>query len=668
MATVKELLISVKAQFDKSSFNQSVNNIKQQLKDIKQPNIAPNVDTSKVNKAVGEVNAKLKGIKPPKIETPNVKNANLSGFNNSLKSGLINATNGIKNAVSNIQTQLNKIKAPIIKPKIDMSGMKQAYKSGLSEMQTIGLGLGLVGITKEAIEFENHMSGIAKQVAGARDASGNLTDVYKDMESVVRRLAKASPMSANEIADIVTAGARMNVATEDLELFTKTAIKMGTAFEAPAGEIADQMGKIANVFKIPITNIDGLAGAINYLDDNAISKGADIINVLQRVGGSASSIGLSATNVAALGSTFLSMGKAPEVASTAINSMITTLSTLDINNKGTIETFKTLGLNVAKFKTEFAKDAQGGITTVLTALGKLNNAQRIQASTDLFGRNFGDDIITVAGNMQEYNRQLELANSEKAKASLDAEYQNRLKTTSAQLEIFTNNLKDIVITIGQAVLPSLIAMTNAVMPIITAIGEFAKNNEWLVQTFIALIGIAVGFKVGAIALTAIVAGLGTAVSVLTLGFNLLKIAMVSNPIGAVIVGLTALAGVIYAVYKNWDSFVSFFSSTWDKIKSGFESVKSFLGMGDTTVDVNQTKNFIAKIPQNTQVNPMTQLPQQAQQQVLNTNSSKSTTVNDNKVINVNVASNGSATQAKDIGNILQQQNKNNFAYAGGGIR
>lgn len=608
---VKELLIAVKAQFDKSSFNQSVNSIKKQLENIKQPTV---------------------------------------------------------------------------KPKIDMSGLKNAYKSGLSEMQTLGLGLGLIGITKEAIEFEDHMSGIAKQVSGARDASGNLTQTYKDMESAVRRLAKTSPMSANDIADIVTAGARMNVATEDLELFTKTAIKMGTAFEAPAGEIADQMGKIANVFKIPVSNIEGLAGAINYLDDNAISKGGDIINVLQRAGGAASSIGLSATNVAALGSTFLSMGKAPEIAGTAINSMITTLSTLDTKNSGTIETFKSLGLNVQSFKTQFAKDAQGGITTILTALSKLNNSQRIQASTDLFGRNFGDDIITIAGNMDEYNRQLELANSQKAKASLDAEYQNRLKTTSAQLEIFKNNLMDIVITVGQAVLPALVSMTNAVMPIITAIGEFAKNNEWLIQSFIALIGIAVGFKVGAIALTAVTSGLGTAITVLTgivrfatagvglfsTAFRVLTAVMIANPIGAVIVGLVALGAIIYTVYQNWDSFVSFFSSTIDKIKSGFESVKNFLGMGtgDTSVDINQNKNtnFISKIPQNTQSNPVAQLPQQAQQQVLNTNSNKSTTVNDNKVINVNVASNGSGTQAKDIGNILQQQNKNNFAYASGGIR
>ena len=45
------------------------------------------------------------------------------------------------------------------------------------------------------------------------------------------------------------------------------------------------MGKIANLYKIPISNIEQLGDAINYLDDNAQSKGADIIDVLQRLGG-----------------------------------------------------------------------------------------------------------------------------------------------------------------------------------------------------------------------------------------------------------------------------------------------------------------------------------------------------------------------------------------------
>ncbi|OWC74054.1 phage tail tape measure protein, partial [Escherichia coli] len=69
------------------------------------------------------------------------------------------------------------------------------------------------------------------------------------------------------------------------------------------------------LYKIPTRNIEQLGDALNYLDDNAMSKGADIIDVMQRLGGVADR--LDYRKAAALGSTFLTLGAAPEVAASA---------------------------------------------------------------------------------------------------------------------------------------------------------------------------------------------------------------------------------------------------------------------------------------------------------------------------------------------------------------
>ncbi|OWC77072.1 phage tail tape measure protein, partial [Escherichia coli] len=71
----------------------------------------------------------------------------------------------------------------------------------------------------------------------------------------------------------------------------------------------------AQLYKIPTRNIEQLGDALNYLDDNAMSKGADIIGVMQRLGGVADR--LDYRKAAALGSTFLTLGAAPEVAASA---------------------------------------------------------------------------------------------------------------------------------------------------------------------------------------------------------------------------------------------------------------------------------------------------------------------------------------------------------------
>ncbi|WP_284069007.1 phage tail tape measure protein [Escherichia coli] len=41
----------------------------------------------------------------------------------------------------------------------------------------------------------------------------------------------------------------------------------------PADELSESLGKIAQLYKIPTRNIEQLGDALNYLDDNAMSKG-----------------------------------------------------------------------------------------------------------------------------------------------------------------------------------------------------------------------------------------------------------------------------------------------------------------------------------------------------------------------------------------------------------
>lgn len=107
-----------------------------------------------------------------------------------------------------------------------------------------------------AAKFETAMLGIAKQLDGARDKSGQLTPVYHDMVKQVQLLGRELPIATNEIGEMVTSGLRMGVVKDEVVEFTRVAAKMGTAFELPVGELSENMGKIANMYKIPIKNIE----------------------------------------------------------------------------------------------------------------------------------------------------------------------------------------------------------------------------------------------------------------------------------------------------------------------------------------------------------------------------------------------------------------------------
>lgn len=159
----------------------------------------------------------------------------------------------------------------------------------------LAMGAPVLAAVKSYASMEDAMKGVAKQVNGLRDDNGNRTKQFYDMQDAIKAASEQLPMEngAIDYAALVEGGARMGVTSQDdlfedqkrdLLAFASTAAKAATAFELPADELAEGLGKIAQLYKVPTRNIEQLGDALNYLDDNAMSKGGDIINVLQRMG------------------------------------------------------------------------------------------------------------------------------------------------------------------------------------------------------------------------------------------------------------------------------------------------------------------------------------------------------------------------------------------------
>lgn len=265
---------------------------------------------------------------------------------------------------------------------IDQSSKGMA--AGKGQMASAGMAIGAtVAVAStafvpvvQAAAFEKAMLGVAKQVEGARDESGKLTQVYYDMARQIQLLGRETPISTNQIAEMVAAGARMGVAKDELIGFTRTASMMASAFDLPAGQLAEQMGKIAGLFKIPIPNIGQLADTINYLDDNAISKGSDIIDFLTRTGGVAGSVKVTGQEMAALGSTLLTLGERSETASTATNALFQKFAAADKGTKKFKSALSEIGLSAAEVQKGMQVDAQGTILKVLDAVNKMPAEKR----------------------------------------------------------------------------------------------------------------------------------------------------------------------------------------------------------------------------------------------------------------------------------------------------
>ena len=368
--------------------------------------------------------------------------------------------------------------------------------------RTVETGLAPVG---KFMQHEDAMLGIARQVQGARDDAGNLTKVYRDAEQQVRDLSTRLPQTTVQIAQMMTAAARMEVPTNELGTFVELASEMATAFDAVPDQLAESMGKVAKNFKRPVTEIRGLADAINYLDDNAISKGADIIDVLNRTSGVASTVGISAENAAALGSTLLTLGERAETASTAINAIFTKFAAATKGTKKFKAAVDEIGMTTEEIQRGMAKDAAGSLMKVAEAIRALPQDKRIGVMAELVGLEHSDTLAKLVDKPDELRRQMELANSAGAKGSMGREAAARNSTLSAQLVMQQNRMFNAMAVAGESLKEPIIAVFKVVNPLLERFTKWMQANPAIVG---GVLKVVVGLGLLSVALGAVLIPVG----------------------------------------------------------------------------------------------------------------------------------------------------------------
>lgn len=394
---------------------------------------------------------------------------------------------------------------------------------------------GLAYVVKEAMAFETAMSNVKKVV----DAT---PEQIEKLSGTVKQLAIDFGMTTDEIAEIVAQGGQLGVAFDDLPKFTEMASKMAVAFGMTAEEAGDAAAKMANVWGIPITEVERLGDAINTLGNNTAAKEKEIVDVMNRIGATAKQFGLATEQASALASAFISLGKTPEVAGTAINALLTKLSTASVQSDDFKKALDSIGLSADKLAQDINANPQQALTNFLQTLAKLDKQQQAVATFKLFGQEYVDDVSALVGGLDSYNKVLDLVKDKTANAgAMTKEFEAKMDTTAQSLNQAKASISVLAQNIGEHLLPVISMSVDAFTDITTAIGEFAKNHPHITQ-FITLIASA---QVGLVALNSAMRLAG--------GIGLTSFGQIatgaSTATGAIITTTTATAGLNTAL-KN----------------------------------------------------------------------------------------------------------------------
>lgn len=491
---------------------------------------------------------------------------------------------------------------------------------------------------KLAVEFESAMADVKKVV------DFDTPKQFKEMEQDILRLTRTIPMAGAELAKITASGGQLGVARKDLPKFTETIAKMSVAFDMAADQAGDSMAKLANVYQIPIDQIGKLGDAVNHLSNSSPAKAGDIINTLGRVGGVAKQFGLTEIQTTSLSNAFISLGKTPEIAGTAINGMLTKLMTADKQGAKFQKALKNMGMESKDLKKAIKENGEQALMDFLKQVGKLPKENQMGALVDLFGLEYADDVAVLVSGLETYKKSInELKKTSKDGkpafiGSMDKEFAARSATTANNWQIFKNSLTEIGITAGSVLLPALNQLMTTIRPIINSFADWASKNPEVVSALVhlaagfaalkvgglmfrfvgnelsglmvsfrlakALLGVdwlatVIRFKSGIGALARIFGVVKTAATLLGSGLMSLGRFLLMSPIG---IALALLGVAAYLLYKNWDgvvggakalwqdlsnfisgvvnSIASFFGTCWERIKAFFNS-----GIGNISAQI-----------------------------------------------------------------------------------
>ena len=351
---------------------------------------------------------------------------------------------------------------------------------------------------KVAMDFESSMAEVRKVV------DFDTPQQFKQMGDDLLQMTHRIPMTGRELAQIAASGGRLGIARKDIAGFTETVSKMSVAFDMAAEEAGDSMAKLANVYEIPIAQIGRLGDAINHLSNSSPAKAENIINALERVGGVAKQFGLTELQTASLANAFISLGRRPEVAATAINGMLTKLATADRQGKKFQTALKAIGTSAQELKANIAKNGEQALVDFLKQLNKLPKADQMGTLVDLFGLEYADDVAVLAGSVETYEKSIRALKETGSDGkplfagSMDKEFAARSATTANNVQLLKNQLMHLAISIGSVMLPAVNSLVAGLKPWVDYFIRLSEAHPELVQNVYKLIAALVGFKAGSL--------------------------------------------------------------------------------------------------------------------------------------------------------------------------
>lgn len=381
--------------------------------------------------------------------------------------------------------------------------------------------LGLFKVGKETIgSFTEMESGFSK----VERTSGETGVGLKELETDLLQLARAIPVTTEELQDLAARGAQMGIASKDVADFAEVMAKfIATSPEVDVNSIAESFGRLSSL--TGEGDFLAMASAIAQVGVNSAATDAQIIKTTEGVARATAAFGFSAQEIIGLSAAMASLGVQPEAAR---GIMVQFVNTVDRGAAGITDAMQVMAAqmgvaeeaatalwktNPTQFIAELSKalTASEDLTLTLDEMGLVGQRLRpfFAALTNDFKNNA--DINTVLSKaLADANQGFE------ERIELERQFAPIADDLNSKLVQLSNAWSEIAYSVGIELAPALVGIVTSFTEVINSISDFVQSP---VGGFLSKMAFSVG------AVVAVYAGLRSAIALATAGLSAFITAM-----------------------------------------------------------------------------------------------------------------------------------------------
>lgn len=348
----------------------------------------------------------------------------------------------------------------------------------LGKSLTLGLSAPLIGVgalsIKAAIDFESAFAGVRKTVDATEPELRKISDG-------IRKMSRELPASAVEISRVAEAAGQLGIQSKNILSFSRVMVDLGETTNLTADEAATALARIANIIQLPQDQFDRLGSTIVALGNAGASTEKEIVDMALRIAGAGKQVGLSADQVLAFANALSSVGVEADAGGSAISrAFIEIANSVATGGKKLSGFAKVAGISSEEFQKAFRDDAAGAMVAFIEGLDRTaKSGGNVFAVLDNLGLGeirVRDALLRAAGAGDLFRESLDLGSKAwKENTALTNEARKRYETTAAKLKVLRNQITDIGITLGTALLPAIQGLVSIIRPIVSLFAGLAEK-------------------------------------------------------------------------------------------------------------------------------------------------------------------------------------------------